>query len=129
MNKPSGYLFVFVIASAIVVSGVLSQRYLDETAGGLAALLQRVERALVSEDWGECEQAFSAFERRWRVVRRNWGVVVDHMEIDNVDMRVARLKVFIQEREADEALAECSEALLLIRHIPERERLNWRNIF
>lgn len=129
MSKLGGYLIVFAIVAVIAVSGVFNQRYLDATADELSASLRRVERALVSENWEQCEQAFSSFEHNWRAVRRNWGLVVDHIEIDNLDMKVARLKVFIQEREADEALAECNEALLLIRHIPERERLNWRNIF
>ncbi|MGB9791987.1 MAG: DUF4363 family protein [Thermacetogeniaceae bacterium] len=129
MNKLGGYLFVFAIVLIIAVSGILSQRYLDETADGLSASLRQVGKALASENWEQCDRAFSSFERSWRVVRRNWGLVVDHMEIDNVDMRIARLKVFIKEREADEALAEYSEAMLLLEHIPERERLTWRNLF
>lgn len=129
MNKWGGYLVVFVIIIIIGIGGALVQRYLDRTAAELSAGLQDVGKALAREDWRRSEQAFSSFEQRWRVARRNWGLVIDHMEIDNVDMRLARLKVFIHAREVDEALAEYSEAMMLLEHIPERERLTWRNLF
>jgi len=129
MRKWGGYLLVFVIVVIIGVSGVLVQRYLDRTASELSAMLQEVGKALDHEDWGQSERAFSVFEQRWRVVRRNWALVVDHVEIDNVDMRLARLKELIRAREDDEARAEYSEAMMLLKHIPERERLTWRNLF
>ncbi len=129
MNKWGGYLLVFVIVVIIGVGGALVQRYLDRTAGELSAGLQEVGRALEHEDWEQSERAFAGFEQRWRVVRRNWSLVVDHVEIDSVDMRLARLKELIRAREDDEALAEYGEALMLLEHIPERERLTWRNLF
>ncbi|HHW40451.1 MAG TPA: DUF4363 family protein [Syntrophomonadaceae bacterium] len=129
MNKWGGYLLVFVIVVIIGVGGALVQRYLDRTAGELSASLQEVGRALDHEDWEQGERAFAGFEQRWRVVRRNWALVVDHVEIDSVDMRLARLKEFIRAREDDESLAEYGEALMLLEHIPERERLTWRNLF
>ncbi len=129
MRKWSGYLLVFVIVLIIGVSGALVQRYLDRTGSELSARLQEVGKALEHKDWEQSERAFFGFEQRWRVVRRNWALVVDHLEIDNVDMRLVRLKELIRSRKDDEARADYSEALLLLEHIPERERLTWRNLF
>lgn len=128
MRKWGGYLLVLGIVLIITTGGVTAQRYLDRTAGELVAMLGEVGKAVDREDWTESERAFAAFKKRWGEVRRNWAMFTDHMELDNVEMRIARLKELLRSQDQTEARAEFSEALMLIEHIPERERLTLRNV-
>ncbi len=129
MHKWSGWLLVLAIVVIITTGGILTQRYLDRSSEELAAQLQQVRQAVEQRDWQRSESNYNDFEKRWNRVSDNWALFTDHLELDNLEMRLIRLQEFIEARDGVNARAEAGEALNLIRHIPERERLTWRNLF
>lgn len=129
MRRWSGWLLILVIVGIIAAGGLLAQRCLDRSAGGLAADLQRVQQEIGRGDWDGAKSAFAALGDRWDGVRRNWALLTDHQELDSLELRLVRLREFIEARDEVNARVEAAEAMSLIRHIPERERLTWRNIF
>ncbi|MGD0152347.1 MAG: DUF4363 family protein [Thermacetogeniaceae bacterium] len=129
MRKWSGWLLVLVIVAIITTGGILTQRYLDRSSEELASRLQQVQQAVEQRDWQRSESKYNDFEKRWNSVNNNWALFTDHLELDNLEMRLIRLQEFIETRDEVNARAEAGEALNLIKHIPERERLTWRNLF
>ncbi len=129
MRKWSGWLLVLAIVAIITVGGILTQRYLDRSADELASQLERVESAVEHGDWRESEGGFAVLEKDWNRAHDNWALFTDHMELDNLEMCLVRLQEFIATRDEVNARAAAGEAMDLIRHIPERYRLTWRNVF
>jgi hypothetical protein len=129
MRKWSGWLLVLAIAAIVTTGGILSQRYLDRSAYDLASQLERVQQAVDHRDWRESADSFEALEKRWTRVHSNWALITDHMELDNLELSLVRLREFIESRDEVNARVEAGGAMDMIRHIPERERLTWRNIF
>ena len=58
-----------------------------------------------------------------------WAILIDHTEIDNIDMALAKIEQYIKTGEKGLALGELSSLELLIRHIPDKEKLSLENIF
>ena len=129
MRKWSGWLLVLAIVAIITVGGILTQWYLDRSADELASQLERVESAVEHGDWRESEGGFAVLEKDWNRAHDNWALFTDHMELDNLEMCLVRLQEFIATRDEVNARAAAGEAMDLIRHIPERYRLTWRNVF
>lgn len=129
MRKWSGWLLILVIVAIITASGLLAQRYLDRSAGELASDLQRVQQDIEHKDWKDGESSFATLEKNWNRARSSWALFTDHLELDNLELRLVRLQEFIETRDEVNARAEAGSAMSLIRHIPERERLTWRNVF
>ena len=129
IRKWGGWLLVLGVVIIITASGVTAQRYLDRTSGELAAQLEKVGRAMEEENWEEGQRAFIAFEKRWDEVRLKWALFTDHMELDNLEMKLARLREHLHIRDKANGRADFGEALMLLKHIPERERLTFSNIF
>lgn len=129
MQKWRGYFLVMAVVVIIVTVGLAAQLYLDRTADSLASALVRVGRAIARSDWPRASADFASLEAEWTKTRRNWALYIDHQEIDQVEVRLARLKELIRYHDRSGAMAEHGEALMLIRHLPERERLTWRNLF
>ena len=59
----------------------------------------------------------------------NWAMFTDHLELDNLELNLVRLQGFIESRDGVNAKVEAGEAMGLLRNIPDRERLTWRNVF
>jgi hypothetical protein len=129
MQKWSGWLLVLVIVVAITTGGIISQRYLDRSADELSFQLERVQQAVAQKDWTGSEGGVALLEQHWSGVHDNWALFTDHLELDDLELSLIRLQKFIEARDEVNAMVEVSEAMDMIRCIPERERLTWRNIF
>ncbi|MGI6308603.1 MAG: DUF4363 family protein [Dethiobacteria bacterium] len=129
MRKWGGWLLVLGVVVIITVSGVITQRYLDKTSGELITQLEKVGRAVEQENWEEGQHAFTAFIKSWDEVSQKWALFTDHMELDNLEMKLARLRENLHTRDKTNARADFGEALMLLKHIPDRERLTWSNVF
>lgn len=123
------YLVVLIVVFLIGVGGVYSQRYLHQSATTLATELREVKILAEQEEWGAASELFEKFMSRWNKVHRIWAMFIDHIELDNIDMRLARGKEFIRAQDIVNVSAEFGEAIKLLEHIPERESLTLHNIF
>ncbi len=123
------YVVVFIVIGLIAAGGLLSQQYLNRTSAQLVVELKEVKKLVEQDDWKGSKEAYDRFDRRWTGVRKNWAMFTDHFEIDNIEMRLARSREFIEAEDAVNASAEFGEAIMLLEHIPERGRLTLHNIF
>jgi len=127
-QKWLGYLSVLVIIGIIITSGILLQNYLDKSANSMITALQIIKDELEQEQWPEGKNKFNSFTKQWEQVRKNWALFIDHLEIHNLEMKLARIEELLDMQEKKEILPELNEIIVLLQHIPERERLTWRNI-
>lgn len=124
-----GYVIIFFVVALIGLGGAYFQRYLEQTANELTLELTKVKKIVKQEDWEGSIEEFNTFNEKWNKVRNNWAMFTDHFEIDNIDMKLVRSQEFIKAKDAVNAVVELSEAIMLLEHIPERERLTLQNIF
>ncbi|HHV35420.1 MAG TPA: DUF4363 family protein [Syntrophomonadaceae bacterium] len=130
MNRIIGsYVIIIIVVGLIGFGGVYSQRYLDRSASQLVVELEEVKKAVEQERWKESRDAYAKFNKNWSKAHENWAMFTDHFELDNIEMRLTRGRSFIEAEDATNAIAEFNEAIMLLDHIPERERLTLYNIF
>lgn len=123
------YMIILIVVGLIGVGGVISQRYLQRSANTLVTELKEAKALAEQNNWDDARESFDRFMKHWGLVRRNWAMFTDHFELDNIDMRLARGREFIRARDALNVSAEFGEAIKLLEHIPERERLTLQNVF
>jgi len=123
------YAIIVTVVALIGLGGAYFQSYLEQTAAELTLELTRVKDRVEEGDWEESKEAFLSFNKKWKRVRNNWAMFTDHFEIDNIEMKLVRSREFIEAKDAVNAAVELSEAIMLLEHIPERERLTLQNIF
>ncbi len=129
MRKWIGWLLVLAIAAMITAGGILTQQYLDTSASEMASRVEQVQQAVERGDWMDGQRSFAILEADWNRTHGNWAMITDHTELDNLELSLVRLQKFIEARDEINARVEAGEALDMIRHIPERDRLTWQNVF
>ncbi|MGE5653687.1 MAG: DUF4363 family protein [Bacillota bacterium] len=123
------YTAVLIVIILVVSAGLWSQHYLERTAQQLGAELEPLLTSAYHESWVEVGDKLIAFQHQWAPVRKNWALVVVHFEIDQIERSLARVSQYTNAQDKPGVLAELGELKILIRHVPERERLSWRNLF
>jgi hypothetical protein len=105
---------------------------ISEVSGTSEALLRhcsRIKADILSDDWEKARDGLKGFDDFWGSAKPVWTILIDHKEIDNIDMALARIEQYIETREKGLALGELSSLELLIRHIPDKEKVSLENIF
>jgi|CZCA01.1.fsa_nt_gi hypothetical protein len=124
-----GVLIVCITTIAIILLGTTTLHYLDRTATDLATLLLATQEAIVEDNWPLAEERLNASLARWEELQPPWSALINHKEIDEIQMTLERAKEYILSRDKKSAVAEVAVAKLLVEHVPEKERLSWSNIF
>jgi len=125
MRILAGTLLVTV---CIFVFSFYSISILERTASELVDLLQQMEESVLAGKWQEAELDLENFSREWQRRHFVWAMLVEHTEIDNIDVRLAYLRAFVKNRSLPDAQAEINALFTYLKHIPETEKLTVQNL-
>ena len=117
-------LLILVIGTSMFTLSILSKNALD-----LEQQINEIESYTVNKDWSSAEESLSIIEENWNKVEKTWAVLLDHMEIDNIDISLIKMAEYIKTKDSALALAEISALKQYVKHIPEKESFNLKNLF
>lgn len=122
-------LSIAILLAIITGMGLISQNILSISATGLEKELSQVESSTVSNDWKTARTSLDKVSNKWTGLKGIWAVLIDHIEIDNIDIALSRLDKYILCKDTSSALAEASAMMKYIRHIPRKEAFKIENVF
>jgi hypothetical protein len=117
-------IFVGVLAFDFYVIGALSH-----TAEDLTKNFEQIYKAINEENWQNAKAEFSQVEEKWNRHKKWWAMVIDHHEIDNIDTSFSRINEYLNHQNQALSAGELSVLKQFIKHIPETEKVCWKNIF
>ncbi len=117
-----------VISAFLIGFGIFAYYYIDTTADRLVAGTEILERGMDSKDWKQTEKNFARLNSLWDKISPKWTILIDHEELDNINITMSRAREFMKARDTAGFTAELAELKLLLKHIPEKEALNIKNI-
>ncbi|MGB7606630.1 MAG: DUF4363 family protein [Lutisporaceae bacterium] len=118
-----------IFLAAIIIGSLASIYYISNQSETMLELLTTLEKHIDSEDWDEANSTFKNFKDNWTKIDPKWSMLIDHYEIDYINMNLGELDAFIKSKDKTNALAKMSSLQLLVKHIPEKEYVNLKNIF
>jgi len=101
----------------------------SDTAAQMAGGIDRLEADVLNSNWTGAAKTVVEIKQDWVKHKQWWAIFIDHQEIDNIDTALARTEKFIETQERALAAGELAVLRLMLEHIPEKERVNLKNIF
>ncbi|MBU7008086.1 DUF4363 family protein [Phosphitispora fastidiosa] len=117
-----------VILALLLGFGTYAYYYLDSTANELLVMAERIEKSVANDDWQQAESDFSKLHAIWERTIVKWTILIDHIELDQINTSMSRTKKFMDTRDLSGFMSEMAELKLLIKHVPEKEALNMKNV-
>lgn len=114
--------------AVLIGFGTFAYYYIDHTANELVSKASLVEQQGNKENWPHAEKAFSSLDSAWIKASTKWTVLVDHQELDNINISLAKIREYIKAKDIPGFKSEVAELKLLLKHIPEKEALNLKNV-
>ncbi|MEG6570163.1 DUF4363 family protein [Thermoanaerobacterium thermosaccharolyticum] len=120
-------LIVMIIILIIFVD-ITSYKYLYTSSNSMEKKLDVIEKNIKNDNWKSAETCVNDLEKTWGKVNSKWAILIEHREIDDIDMSLSKLKSFIDSKNKDLSLAELKTLKELYNHIPSNEKLTLENI-
>lgn len=121
-------LFIFVIILIILASSYALNNYYQNFSESLSSKLNSLQNSIDNKNWGNAAFHFDKIKSEWDQNKNTWAMLIDHQEIDNIEISVVRLEKYIKSASFSEALSESSVLMMYIKHIPNKEVGNLVNI-
>ncbi|NLY44162.1 MAG: DUF4363 family protein [Clostridiaceae bacterium] len=118
-----------VLLIIIIISAIVYIKSLEKVSDEFIQQITQLEDMVKSERWDEAKKQLEDIEDLW-IKKEKWmATLIDHEEIDNIKMTLAKLGEYVYFRETADFMAESATLKILIKHIPEKERISTANLF
>ncbi|MDI3534174.1 MAG: hypothetical protein PWQ82_539 [Thermosediminibacterales bacterium] len=121
-------IVTFILFCVFLSLGFYTVSFLDKTSSSMADILNKIEKAVVQENWPDANKSLSVLEKQWRQNQPYWSILINHHEIDNIELSITHIKEYIKSKNTSEARAEIAGMKLFLKHIPENEKLSLENV-
>ena len=101
---------------------------LSDTADELGVKFTHIEQAVKQNNWANANEQISLAEKSWSKKKKWWAVIIDHQEIDQIEITFTRIRSYIETKNIELSLAELAILRHSIKHIPQKEAVSIENI-
>ncbi|OJU10493.1 MAG: hypothetical protein BGN88_05045 [Clostridiales bacterium 43-6] len=124
MKRLWAVLILMVLIAAICTAGYITiEGYRDKTV----TTLQAAMAAANSGDYKKAEELAKQAETTWIDAEQKLSIFVNHSQLSEVGLSVAKLAPLIKDGSVGEFNAECSLSIVQLIHISNREKFRWEN--
>jgi len=119
---------IVIIAILILGGSLTSYQYIQTSAQALEVPLETVEQSISTQKWEVAQKELNTAQQRWDKNKTWWTVLLNHQEIDTIDISIKRLEKYLETHDVSLSLGEVAALKLQVDHISDTEKLNLRNI-
>lgn len=121
-------LTIISIVIILLAGSFTSYRYIQTTTHTSGQHLEGVEQSISAEKWEQAKNGLSSVRQDWDKNNTWWSILLDHQEIDTIDLSIRRLESFIENQDVTLSLSELSTLKLLFENIHDKEKFTLKNI-
>jgi hypothetical protein len=123
-------LFLIIILVFFIIGlSIFTQQVLFRDSENLTAAIDKAVKSTEAGNWKDAENNLDEAAKIWSGVKGTWSALIDHAEIDNIDVTLAQLQTLASIKELPDTLSEAAALKIYIGHIPEKEKLKLDNLF
>lgn len=120
---------IIVLTLLIIGISIYAQKHLKNDSLLLKKEIEKIEESCKTEKWEQAAANLENTGSTWSNIKGRWSSLVDHQEIDNIDITLSRLKMLVYAKDTASALSEAAALKKYVAHIPAKEKLSIDNIF
>lgn len=119
-----------VIVGLVLLVGVSlgAYKYVHDSAQTMVGQLEQVETMIQQGQWDSSGDKLAQMRTYWDKTKYWWTILLEHQEIDNIDVSISRLQRYIDTKGLSLSLGEVSTLKMLVDHIADTQAFTLRNI-
>lgn len=126
-------VIVLILLVLLIGSGIYTESALEKQAAKLQTALAGLEESILQENREEAQIRLKIIESLWISWRKLWVLLIDHHELEEFELVLARTKALFSRGQTTEItpfiLAEIVTMKQLATQIADKQSLTLENIF
>jgi len=120
---------LIILTSLIIALSLFTQQLLYKDSARLSNSIESMKSNVKAGKWDQAVSDLNQINHDWENIKKYWSTLIDHQEIDNIDVALSKIMPLLEERDVSSALSETATLNKFIKHVPEREKLSLDNLF
>lgn len=116
-------IIIVIISGWILLYNGISNDY-DE----FITSLNKLDSQIIEDNWNDANKELVIVLEKWKKHRDKWSIFLDHHEIDNIDISMAKTSRYVETRNTSLALGEIEVLIKLFNIVKENEAFTLTNI-
>lgn len=117
-----------VIAVLLIGGGILFNQNIDHVTREMSCKEEKITALIKERDFKAAEKEINGLKKYIDEKMIVLASVVDHKNIDDIELCVAEIEGYVKEKDKAEALTRCKKLEHLINHLPINYRVTLQNI-
>lgn len=117
-----------ILIALVLLSGFYTHKLLRDDSDRLVKSIDEIIESSGSGDWERSSETIRRMSSDWGKMKGIWSSLIDHQEIDNIDITLSRLQMLIEIKDTSALMPEAAALRKIISHIPEKEKLTLDNL-
>lgn len=113
----------------IIGSGIYTEITLEKQSNLLKTELDELQKSILEENEQQREESLTNIGKHWIKARKLWVLLIDHHELEDFELSLARAKSFLIKNNIPSVLAEIATMKQLAVQIHEKQQLTLENVF
>lgn len=136
MYKEAAICIITVIA--IIIANILTENYtkssVDESTKQLSQLKEEILLNKENEEGKEktnekAKEHIDIIHKQWDEKYNVLAFYLEHNELEKIETELTGLRASIETEEYEDAINELDKTVYLLKHIEEKNKMSWKNIF
>ncbi|NLM03770.1 MAG: DUF4363 family protein [Clostridiales bacterium] len=102
--------------------------YINNSADQLTYEIEKLDESIDELNWDEAKIHMEGIMDNWQKIKKIWLTILEHEEVNNIDLLLGRLKRYVEIEESNDATSEIAALKLLIQHTTEKGSFKLVNI-
>ena len=124
-------VITILIILVIIIGEYLTQRYSEETLGGVQDSLGELKEQILSSEIevSELIDKTNQIYNKWEEDNELLSYYLEHNELEKVNTQIVLVRGFLESDTPEDAIPEIEEGIYILEHIKEKEKLSIKNVF
>lgn len=124
-------VIVIITIVLIFIGNFILEKYSSWAISTTTDKLEQLKNLISQENIEpkEAKDMINKIHEYWDEKYRTMSFFIEHNELEKVETELTGLRASIEEEEYSEALNELARAEYILKHIGEKNKLSWKNLF
>ena len=118
-----------VIIVIIVTLDIFLQNYTKNSTMEIEARLSKIKECIENKDMDTQEKELDMLDNIWEDKHNKLAYYIEHDELEKVDSSIVKIRYFLENGDIPSAVAELETGKFILKHIEDKYKFNFQNIF
>ena len=118
-----------VIIIIIVTLDIFLQNSTKNSTTEIEEILSEIKESIENKDTTKQNDKLNLLEQTWEDKHNKLAYYIEHDELEKVDSSIVKVRYFLENGDIPSAIAELETGKFVLKHIEDKYKFNFQNIF